>query len=989
MITFLKTLLATNDREVTKARQTLKKINDLEPEMQERSYEQMQERIEEMRTMLRALDEQVPEAARDSLRQIDRKSKSLPAYEIAIQKKLLEFMPEVYAMVREIMRRELNRRHFDVQIIAGIILAQGQRLTELKTGEGKTQVFQLPLILYSLVGRGAHLVTVNDYLARRDGEYAGLVASKLGLTVGIITPGNTAQKYINNEKVRELKGEQAYADIVAIGTPGLADMKGLNLIEASKREAYGCDITVGVNNEFGFDYLRDNMATEVGQLAQRELYFCIVDEADSILVDEARTPLIISALPEASDTDAYKKFAKLAAKLVEVEDYTIDHKTRSVILTEAGLEKAEKSLDVENIWLDYKLVHHLENALKAKTLYIRDDEYIVRDGEVFIVDSFTGRVMPGRRYSEGIHQAIEAKEGVAIQQENKTMATITFQNFFRLYKFLCGGSGTILTEAEEFFKIYSLESVEVPSNRPIAREDKADLIYRDQKVKYQAVAEEVKQRHETGQPVLVGTTSVEKSENLSRLLDELGVPHEVLNAKYHEREAQIVARAGERGAVTVATNMAGRGTDIPVTDEVKELGGLAVIGTERHEARRIDNQLRGRTGRQGDPGYSRFYVALDDEIMRILGGEMFEKYVGRFMQDDAPIEMRLVSRQIESAQKKIEGVNFDIRKSVVDYDDVLNKHREVYYSRRKQILSLADKSLGVSQHGEVDEVAKAEARADLEARVRDILEEELTNILNTHTPPGGKLTDEEALDALYKQVLELIPDTLLATSLDLPFDQLEHEFKNKVRGTKADFIKEFLTKGIEQATAAKFAELNEDFPIAVKAVALDAMNRLWMEHLETMDDIRHGIRLQAYAQRDPLVEYKTVGFQRFNSFINEVNSSIARRILKLTRVQQVRNQSGNLVTNADQISDILTGDREMIPMSNDAIDLSAAVGSASKRMNADRRAAVMAGTTQQTFTRAEKKVGRNDLCPCGSGKKYKQCGLINSAEHQANMRKLG
>jgi preprotein translocase subunit SecA len=502
-------------------------------------------------------------------------------------------------MIREVMRRDFDRRHFDVQLLAGVLLAQGQKLVEVKTGEGKTQIFHLPLFLYSLVGRGAHMVTVNEYLARRDGEYAGQVASRLGLRVGVITPGNKSYMFILNSEVKELKGEEVFKQIDQDKKPTIASMQGLNLLEVTKQDAYLCDVTYGINNEFGFDYLRDNMTWELSQRAQRELYFCVVDEADSILIDEARTPLIISAVPEDTDTDKYYRFAGAVKNLEEEKDYTVDYKSKSVMLTEDGIANAERALGVENLWADYSFAHHLENALKAKALFLKDDQYIIRNNEVLIVDSFTGRVLPGRRYSEGLHQAIEAKEGVEVQKESQTYASITFQNYFRLYKVLCGGSGTIITEAEEFFQIYGLESVAIPTNMPVIRQDLPDLIYKDEESKFNAVVEEIKERHEKGQPILVGTTSVEKSERLSGKLDELQIPHSVLNAKYHEQEAHIVAHAGEKGAVTVATNMAGRGTDIPLEKGVTELGGLAVIGTERHEARRIDNQLRGRSDVRG------------------------------------------------------------------------------------------------------------------------------------------------------------------------------------------------------------------------------------------------------------------------------------------------------------------------------------------------------------------------------------------------------
>lgn len=980
MLSIITNLFSGNEQELNKARKIVAKINQLEPEIQALSYEQMQERISKVRQQLKELDAKIPDQEKTSLRRIER-TKKLSDVEIKIHNLLWEFMPQMYAMVREVMHREFNRRHFDTQLLAGVILAQGQRLTELKTGEGKTQVFQLPLFLFALAGRGAHLITVNDYLARRDGEYAGMVADKLGLTVGVITPGGAAYKVINAEKVRELKGEADYQEIMSIEQPGMADLKGLRLLPVEKKLSYECDITVGVNNEFGFDYLRDNMAVTGTQLVQRELYFCVVDEADSVLIDEARTPLIISALPEDSDVGLYTRFAKIANKMVEGEDYTVDHKqNRSIVMTEAGLEKAEKALNVENLWADYKLVHHLENAVKAKAIYAKDDEYIVRDGEVLIVDTFTGRIMPGRRFSEGIHQALEAKEGVTVQQENLTMATITFQNYFRLYKWLVGGSGTIMTEAEEFYKIYNLESVEVPTHRKIIRQDMPDFIYRNEEVKFRAVAQEIKERHEKGQPVLVGTTSVAKSELLSNYLDSLGVPHEVLNAKYHDREAQIVAQAGKLGAVTVATNMAGRGTDIPLAPEVKELGGLAVLGTERHEARRIDNQLRGRSGRQGDPGYTRFYVSLEDQIMKIIGGDLMERMIGRLMQDDAPIQLRLISNNIESAQKRIEGYNFDARKNVVDYDDVLNKHREVFYSRRYKLLKLTDDA-------DKDTAEAEEAKASLVQNTIEMFKDEVAFVVNKYAPSGSKLTNEEDIKDLVAQILDFAPDTHIADLFGISRSaDLATELGNRFRGKKAEKIREELDEMVTKAVTQKAEELGRDFGQALKVIGLEAMNRQWMEHLEIMSDIRQGIGLQQHAQRDPLTEYKTVGFQRFTMLLDAITTRITRSLLKLTTVAKTAPQLPQIITNEAEVSDILTGDREFIA-GQKPDKLSAVLSRAANSIQKQQAAAQAAGGVKATQVKGEK-VGRNDLCPCGSGKKYKNCGLENTAEHQANMAKL-
>lgn len=978
MLNTIKSFFNGNERQIAQARKIVDQINALEPEVEKMSDEQIQARVNEFKAELKKLVDKIPVAERQSIRRIQRE-KGLPAAEVEIQAKLQQILPEVYAFVREAYKREMGIRHYDVQLLAGVILAQGQKLVEVKTGEGKTMSFNLPTFLYALVGRGAHLVTVNEYLAKRDGEYAGHVASKLGLTVGIVAPNGVSFKFISNEQVKELKGEETYKELLALGKPKLSTMRGYNLVECDKREAYNCDITVSVNSELGFDYLRDNMAWEVGRIVQRELYFCMVDEADSILIDEARTPLIISATPTQSDVDKYTKFAKVVKGLEEGKDYEIDHKSRQVSFTEDGIQAVEKMLGLDNLWTDYNAVHHLDNALRAKALYKKDDEYIVKNGEVLIVDSFTGRVMPGRRFSEGLHQAIEAKEGVKVQEEAKTFATITFQNYFRLYKVLTGGSGTIITEGEEFFKIYGLESVAIPTHRPISRDDKNDLIYRNQEVKFRALANEVKELHEKGQPVLIGTTSVEKSELVSQMLDQLGVPHEVLNAKYHEQEAQIVAKAGEKGAVTVATNMAGRGTDIPLGEGVRELGGLAVIGSERHEARRIDNQLRGRSGRQGDPGYSRFYVSLDDTIMRVLGGDLIAKSVGRMLDDDMPIQMSLITRQIEVAQKRVESLNFDMRKNVVDYDDVMNQQREVFYARRRRLLTLSENAqgrFGYEAEGEADKAAEMveEAKVELQDMVVEILNEQLDKTIQVHAGSSRKMSDED-VEALLPQVLDFAPDKDLAVGLSVKEKELNSHLKNLFITNDAEGIREKLSAGLLQVLHAKLAEFGADMPMVVKMLMLETMDVQWMEHLETMSDVNHGIRLQSIAQRDPLVEYKNIGFRLFGELIERINSNIARRILKVQRVQNANIQvNQSLNTNQQQIVDINTGDREMLP--TDTAEL-----------KSGRRLPKPINQAKKTEKNTEPLIGRNDPCPCGSGLKYKKCGLINAPEHQKHSKK--
>ncbi|MBU0647996.1 preprotein translocase subunit SecA, partial [Patescibacteria group bacterium] len=616
------------------------------------------------------------------------------------EKILEDLLPEVFGVVREVARRTVQMRHFNVQLVGGIVMHRG-KVAEMKTGEGKTLVATLPLYLNALMGKGCHLVTVNDYLARRDADWMGPVYHFLGMSVGVIQhresflfdPSMVEEK----EETEDTRGKQLQ----------------FRLKKCTRQEAYNADITYGTNNEYGFDYLRDNMVVDLKQMAQRDLYYAIVDEVDNILIDEARTPLIISG-PGAEVSQMYQQFARIVPKLAENADYNVDEKMKAVSLTEDGINHVEKLLGLKNIYEEQgiKTVHHLEEALKAQILFNRDKDYVVKNGEILIVDEFTGRLMPGRRYSKGLHQAIEAKEGVEIKRESKTIATITFQNYFRLYNKLAGMTGTAETEAEELGAIYNLDVVVIPTNKPIVRDDMNDLIYKSEEGKYNAVMEDIKMRHEKGQPVLVGTISVEKSEVLSDLLTRNGIPHNVLNAKHHEKESQIVSKAGERGGVTIATNMAGRGTDIKITDEIKELGGLHIIGTERHESRRIDNQLRGRAGRQGDPGSSQFFVSLEDDLMRIFGSDKIKSMMETFgFPENQPIEHKLITGSIENSQKKVEGYNFDIRKSVVDYDDVMNKHRGAIYKKRLNILH----------------------KDDLKEEMKEILKDAVREITNTHT----------------------------------------------------------------------------------------------------------------------------------------------------------------------------------------------------------------------------------------------------------------
>jgi preprotein translocase subunit SecA len=761
---------------------------------------------------------------------------------------LRALMPEAFAAVRESARRTVKLRHFDVQLVGGFVL-HNRGIAEMKTGEGKTLVATLPVYLNALPGKGVHVVTVNDYLARRDAVWMGQVYYALGLSVGVINHDASYRydpAHAQTDEARDAEGSfRVFHEF---------------LRPCTRREAYEADITYGTNAEFGFDYLRDHTAYNPSELRQRGHHFAVVDEIDSILIDEARTPLIISA-PAAESDDWYRTFARIAGELARDTHYTVDEKQKAVQLTDEGISRAEKLLGIENLYTEggIKHVHHLETAVRAKALFQKDKEYVVRDGEVIIVDEFTGRMQPGRRWSEGLHQAIEAKEGVKVQKESRTFASITYQNYFRLYDKLSGMTGTAKTSAEEFFKVYKLETVEVPTNRPVVRKDHNDLIFQTEKGKFQALARAVKALHEKGQPVLIGTISIEKNELLAAYLKREGVPHEVLNAKNHEREGEIIAGAGQKGRVTVATNMAGRGVDIKLggasateteREEVKELGGLYVLGTERHEARRIDNQLRGRSGRQGDPGETRFYVSLEDSLMRIFAPDTIKNLMGRFgIPEDEPIENKLVNRSLESAQTKIEGFHFDARKHVLEYDNVLDRQRRTIYERRSKLLT-----------GTLEEVS---------------------GVLNELAGES-----EPARAVLEKKEAELGRET-------------------------------FLT--------------------AARSAVLRTLDLLWVEHLESMEYLRGSVNLRAYGQRDPLTEYRKEGARLFR----ELELLVAERAFELLE-----------------------------RLSKDAATPSLAATPAPSM--------VAANTTPAD-------VGRNDPCPCGSGKKWKHCGLKNTEEHQRLM----
>ncbi len=738
-----------------------------------------------------------------------------------------DLLPEAFATVREAARRVLGMRHFDVQLIGGLVLHQG-KIAEMRTGEGKTLVATAAAYLNALAGKGVHVVTVNDYLATLHGAWMGQVYAALGLSTGVIIH------------------EQALIYDPGYDNEQHEDPRMRPLRPVRRQEAYLADITYGTNNEFGFDYLRDNMVDEVAKMVQRPLFYAIVDEVDSILIDEARTPLIISA-PAEESTDKYHQFATLAARLKIDTDYTIDEKMRAASLTDEGIEAIERALGVENVYEAGRIedVHHIEQALKAEAIFKKDRDYVLREGEIIIVDEFTGRLMPGRRYSEGLHQAIEAKEKVDIRQESLTLATVTFQNYFRLYEKLSGMTGTAATEAEEFSKIYKLEVTNIPTNRPMVRKDHSDRIYKTELGKFRAVAAEVAERHKIGQPVLLGTVSIEKNELLSHVLNQAGVPHTLLNAKNNEREAAIIAAAGKKGAVTLATNIAGRGTDIVLEEGVAELGGLHVLGTERHESRRIDNQLRGRAGRQGDPGSSQFYVSLEDDLMRIFGGERIASLMTTLgVDEDTPIENSMVSRSLESAQKKVEGHNFDIRKSLVEYDDVMNRHRESIYARRRAALG----------------------HANLRPEILKMIETEFAAMLVAHTDARTDEIDSEKL--------------LTAIQFVMPTPE---DLEKKLRAAHKSEIVAMLMELAEALYDSRENQFTPDgMRLAERLTYLRVLDGLWIEHLEAMDNLRNGIGLRAIGQRDPLVEYKAESYKMFGRLIKLIEGEIASTIFKVS-----------------------------------------------------------------------------------------------------------
>lgn len=892
-----------------------------------------------------------------------------------------QLLPESFAVVREAAWRAIGQRHYDVQLIGGITLHRG-RIAEMRTGEGKTLVATLPCYLNALTGKGVHVITVNDYLARRDSAWMGKIYEFLGLTTGIIVHG---------------------------------------LSDTQRQKNYGCDITYGTNNEFGFDYLRDNMKFRLEDYVQRELHYAIVDEVDSILIDEARTPLIISG-PTEDSTDLYYKIDRqitASGGLIKEEDYTIDEKSKTAALTEAGVDKMEKRLGVNNLYdpTHIELLHHVNQALRAHVLFKRDVDYVIKEGEVLIVDEFTGRLMPGRRWSDGLHQAIEAKENVDIENENQTLATITFQNYFRMYQKLSGMTGTADTEAMEFKQIYKLDVTVIPTNRPMIRQDLADVIFKSEIGKLKAISDEIKRLQAKGQPVLVGTVSVEKSEKLAGILKKEGIKHHVLNAKQHEREAEIVAQAGRRGTVTISTNMAGRGTDILLggnpealakaelgplkpdatdeekiafekkhsevlkkwqdqcnheRDEVRQLGGLFILGTERHESRRIDNQLRGRAGRQGDPGESRFYLSLDDDLMRIFGGVN----IARFMEEDMPIEHRWITKAIENAQRKVEGHNYDIRKHLLEYDDVMNQQRKVVYAWRREVL----------------------ARDNLQEMIFSMVSEPAEAIAEDFFPNGKlkRVQGEPHLDTKE-----------LADALQITF-QIQSEIHDQdIQPFNNIGLKKLIYDLAEKTYQSKERTLGKETMYQLeKMILLTTIDQLWKDHLLAMDHLREGIGLQGYGQKDPLIEYKKQGFRFFQMMMNQITGDVVRKLfaVQIAPTEALRNLESFIENeqedelderNPHELHHVLSSrnpsmqynlapDGTLIPQDNSNLDSQenlepVAVESANSSQRFDfeqmlkKPKSMKFSHGNQPISNENEKVGRNELCPCGSGKKYKRC----------------
>ncbi|HEU4918581.1 MAG TPA: preprotein translocase subunit SecA [Candidatus Limnocylindrales bacterium] len=984
---FLSRFVDSNDRELRRIQPLIDEANALEPELQALTDDEIRARFAEIREEVREAAEP-DEPSDDELHHPELERRRELAKERRkrenerIQAALDDVIVDVFAMGREAMWRTLGMRQYDVQLMGGIVLHQG-KIAEMKTGEGKTFLPTLAAALNALAGRGAHIVTVNDYLARRDPQWMGPVFHFLGLSVGMITH-----------------------DASFVFEPGYptSDERLINLRPVSRREAYAADITYGTNNEFGFDYLRDNMVVELDQRVQRERFFAIVDEVDNILIDEARTPLIISGQAEES-ADLYYTFARLVPKLKgrpegaeEGGDYFVDLKDRAVSPTEEGIDKIEKLLGVPNLYdADPRLARHFEQALRAHALYRRDKDYLVKDGEIVIVDEFTGRQMPGRRWSEGLHQAIEAKEGLRVQRESVTLATITFQNYFRLYDKLAGMTGTAMTEAEEFHKIYNLEVVAIPTHRPMIREDDSDLVFRNEPGKFNAVIDEIVEMQEQGRPVLVGTVTVEKSEILSTMLKRRGIRHEVLNAKFHEKESAIVAQAGRTGAVTIATNMAGRGTDIllggnpaglaseilhkrglnpaevdkatydaamaearAVTDEDHErvvaAGGLHIVGTERHDSRRIDNQLRGRAGRQGDPGSSRFYLSLEDDLMKRFANERVAGLMERLgLEDDVAIESRLVSKTIESAQSRVEGFNFDMRKRVVEFDDVINRQRETIYAERDKVLR----------------------NEDLTETVRSFLEDEIDALVDTHL--AGENVDDWGMEALVA--------ALKAMGIDGPGTTEDELWELGGRDAVAAHLIELADARLE----AREQEVGEaDWAMVERLVLLRTIDSLWVEHLTEIDDMRRGIGLRGYAQQDPLNEFRREAYRLYEELRGLIRHQVATTVFRVTVTRQPSTAAQPAAVAAGAAAPAIVSSGSSAATAAGMAGRAAAAGGAGlgtgiarglapDPMARAREASAAApggstdGQARPGFTPSGARIGRNDPCWCGSGLKYKKC----------------
>lgn len=878
-----------NAKEVKKLETIVTEVNKLEEKVQKLSDKQIKDRFLELKK------EVVTELEQEKNKFDDKESERQIETDI-----LAPVLPEAFALIREAAKRTIGQRHFDVQLLGGLVLHSG-KIAEMRTGEGKTLVATLAASVNALTGKGVHVVTVNDYLARRDTGWMGQVYDFLGLTCSTIVH---EKAYLFD---KEYKDEDAL------------DERTEHLREISRKEAYESDITYGTNNEFGFDYLRDNMAQNTAQMVQRPLHFAVVDEVDSILIDEARTPLIISA-PAQEATDKYYQFAQLVKQLSAGKDFVVDEKMKAATLTDDGIAHMEKMLGVENIYEAYGIenVHHIEQALKAEALFKKDRDYVVKDGEIIIVDEFTGRLMFGRRYSEGLHQAIEAKEGVQIKQESITLATISFQNYFRLYTKLSGMTGTAATEAEEFHKIYNLDVIVMPTNRPMVREDLGDLIYKNEKGKYLAVVKDINERNQKGQPVLVGTVSIEKNEILSDLLKREGIKHEVLNAKNHEKEAMIIANAGNHGAVTVATNMAGRGTDIVLDEKAVKAGGLHVIGTERHESRRIDNQLRGRAGRQGDPGSSQFYVSLEDDLMRIFGSDRVKLMMDKLgLEEDVPIQHSLITKSIEQAQRRVESQNFDIRKHLVEYDDVMNRQREYVYNLRR----------------------KAMSDASLKEEFVGYFEDEADRIVDSQISVETDEVNSEKVTEIVKSILPVEKET-------------EKKLAEKDPGKLKKVIKTVFQKSYE----AKEKELGEVTRILERALYLRTIDMLWVDHLDAMDHLREGIGLRGYGQKDPLVEYKNESYRMFQTLLSAIQSEIVNTFFKVTIQPEPATQMAAGETEQAQKAAIEDEAGEVTP---EEVNPNAEFEEFDKQKHKKHH--------------NERKIGRNDPCPCGSGKKYKKC----------------